>query len=317
MINLIEQTSYNRDQIKSKLAPTLLADDGPIKRFSSAREPRVLLKPNFVMPAPKSDASTTHPDFYMAIAELLIAAGVKVGIGESPAFGSCASALKAHGVIEQCRQYDIEVVEFRTAQVYVGVEGGGNYESLSIARELEDWDFVINLPKLKTHQQFTFTGASKNLYGCVTGKRKFVRHNQCANDPCRFAAMIRANAAKAKCLMHIGDGIDALHVKGPRGGVPYPLQRIIVADDYLEHDWLFCQLIGLDPRLTPLFAELSSGEIEGIADACSAIVNDPSFVVAKDFVHAPLIDISFQPWHVLRSAYRTLQYRLGSVETRS
>jgi len=314
MIQLHAHDNYHRSEIKALLYPVLSTYPELRARLDElpcpSRRLRVLLKPNFVVPAPRSDASTTHPEFYMAIAELLIELGCDVGIGESPAIGSCAGGLKAHGVYKECLERDIEIVEFKSTQEIAGVSEQASWQTLTIAAELRDWDMIINCPKLKTHQQFTFTGATKNLYGCVTGKRKFFRHNQCGNDPRRFASMIRANADAANCLLHIGDGIDAMHVKGPRGGRSFPLQRILIANDHLLHDWLFCHLIGLQPQRTPLFADLPSADVDRLTMDCAAVLNDPCFRVAEDFIHAPLIDISFQPWHLLRSGWRTLRYRL-------
>ena len=126
----------------------------------------------------------------MAVADYLIDHGKDVTIAESPAFGSCQMALRFHGVIKECRQKGIKYFTFSKASSFEGVEDSKQFGELTIAKELQDYDGLINLPKLKVHQQFVFTGAAKNLYGCVTGKRKFYRHNVCKNDPVRFAHMI-------------------------------------------------------------------------------------------------------------------------------
>lgn len=305
MLQLISQDRYDRQSIKQQL-DSLVSDQHLVKAISGRR--RVLLKPNFVMPAPRHDASTTHPEFYLAVAELLIDRGFHVGIGESPAIGSCRAALKAHDVLEECDHLGVEVVEFKGVQKYDGVESDKRYGQLTIAQELDSWDSLINLPKLKTHQQFTFTAASKNLYGCVTGKRKFLRHNLCANDPVRFGSMILANANRAACALHIGDGITAMHVKGPRNGQPFPLHGIIVAQDHLAHDWLFCLMTGLDPMSTPLFRAASAQEREAARAQAELIAAGDGFQIAGDFEHAPLIHISFSPWAIARSGFRTLRH---------
>lgn len=306
VIRLLQQTRYHRAEIKTALRP-VLEELALLDKLKNRR--RVLLKPNFVVPAPRDDASTTHPELYMAVAELLLEAGFAVGIGESPAFGSCTRALKAHGVLEECRERGIEVVEFTQHRAYAGLEDEKHYRELNIAGELQDWDAVINLPKLKAHQQFTFTAAAKNLYGCVAGKRKFFRHNVCGNDPVRFARMILANAAEADCVLHIGDGIQAMHVKGPRGGRSFPLGKIIVADDYLAHDWLFCRLTALEPLSTPLFQAASDSAARRAEEACRDIVAADDFQPADDFIHARLTDISFSPRLVVRSAWRMVKYK--------
>ena len=114
MLKLLEQSSYNRQEIKSLLTQTFLELGGLEKLLKGHK--KVLLKPNFVMPEEADGCSTTHPDFYMSIAELLLESGCDVGIGESPAFGSCAKSLKFHKVYEECLERGIEVVEFKKNQ---------------------------------------------------------------------------------------------------------------------------------------------------------------------------------------------------------
>jgi uncharacterized protein (DUF362 family) len=274
-----------------------------------ARGTSVLLKPNFVMPSAPHDPSTTHPDFYMSIAHVLKDAGFDVGIGESPAFGSCEAALRRHGVLEECKHHGIDVVEFRGSRTVVGVEHDEAYTTLTIARELSAWSSLINLPKLKTHKQLVFTGATKNLYGCVTGKRKFFRHNLCKNDPVRFARMIIANARAANAVLHIADGIEAAHVTGPRGGVPYALRTVLVGDEPLALDWAFCLATGLQPGTTPLFQALESQAREQAAAAARAVLH--GIEPETDFVHAKLIHVSFGPIAVLRSFARSVRQRYG------
>lgn len=309
MLSIHSVSDYDRGAITT-LIGRLLDEAGDTERLR-ARGRRVLLKPNFVMPAPRHDTSTTHPDVYMGIADALIARGFAVGIGESPAFGTCAGALKAHGVFDECRERAIEVVEFRDARVSPGVAGDRHFERLTIARALDEWDSLINVPKVKTHRQFAFTGATKNLYGAVVGKRKFMRHNLCANDPVRFARMILANARAVDPVLHIGDGIEAMHVVGPRGGAPFALGALIIADDPLAHDLAMCHLIDLEPESTPLFLALGEARLTALRDEYRAVLADSPLSPAGGFVHAPLIHISFSPMAVARSALRTLRYRFA------
>jgi uncharacterized protein (DUF362 family) len=308
MIQLFQQQKYDRVEI-TRIFEEIFADTGKAMALIQGKG-KILLKPNFVLPEAKEGGSTTHPDFYMALATFLQTKGFKVGIGESPAFGSCRKALKFHGVLEECLASGIEVVEFKSNEVYEGVPDISSYNQLTITAELQDWDAIINLPKIKVHQQFMFTGATKNLYGCVTGRRKFIRHNFCKNDPVRFAKMVIANAEKASCVLHIGDGIEAMHVKGPRGGELYPLGRVIVSDDYLLHDWLMSQLINLDPRTTPLFQAVPSKVIDELIEECESVMESACFSVAQNFIQANRIDISFSPWHLLRSGWRSMKFKM-------
>jgi uncharacterized protein (DUF362 family) len=307
MLTNVEVQYYDREKLQ-QIFTELFRQHGWLARLRE-RGTRVLLKPNFVMASAPGNTSTTHPDFYMALAQMLIAQGFTVGIGESPAFGSCTGALRAHGVLEQALAGGIEVVEFSKVQTYAGVVDERFYRELSVAAELDDWDSVINLPKLKTHRQFVFTGATKNLYGCVVGKRKFFRHNVCGNDPVRFARMVIANAMQVNCVLHIADGVESMHVNGPRGGAPYLLGQILASPDPLLLDWTFCKMVGLEPNTTPLFAALDTHRQEQLHRAWARHCQD--LPVVSDFIHAPFMHISFSPWALARSCVRSIRHGLG------
>ncbi|MEN9359347.1 MAG: hypothetical protein RL095_882 [Verrucomicrobiota bacterium] len=306
-LDQISLHSYERQGLKAALL-RLLAPHGGLAALAPGK--RVLLKPNFVMPEKPEDPSCTHPDFYMAVAELLLEEGRAVSIGESPAFGSCEKGLRMHGVYDECRSRGIGIVEFSGSRKFEGVAGDSWYEELSVAGELRDFDAVINLPKLKVHQQFVLTGAVKNLYGCVVGRRKFLRHNLCDNDPRRFARMIIANADAVAATLHLGDGIVAMHIKGPRGGRPYPLGQILLAQDPYAHDWLQALLMDHQPHALPLFQALDPARLEAARAAAEALFHERGLKPATSLVPSFRTDISFSPRAILRSAWRLLKFKL-------
>ena len=68
---------------------------------------------------------------------------------------------------------------------------------------------------------------------------------------------------------------------------------------------------GLDPHATPLFRALPARRRHDVEAACRALLERGAPAPAQDFRHAPQIHISFSPWAMLRSGYRTLRYRLA------
>ncbi len=46
------------------------------------------------------------------------------------------------------------------------------YKSIDISRAFFDVDYIINMPKLKTHGFAHYTGAVKNLFGAMPGLSK-------------------------------------------------------------------------------------------------------------------------------------------------
>ena len=52
----------------------------------------------------------------------------------------------------------------------------GMEETMYIAKPYMEADVVINLPKYKTHSAGIYTGAVKNVFGCIPGLRKAKYH---------------------------------------------------------------------------------------------------------------------------------------------
>ncbi len=303
-------TEYDRQAVKTAIDDALRTL--PQDPLDACRT--VLLKPNFIVPEDHRKASTTHPEFYLAAAELLLDAGKAVTIADSPAFGSTGMCIRAHKARAECRRLGVNILNLRRSRRIDGVPKHPHYGTLSIAADLERFDAVVNLPKLKVHGQFVFTGATKNLFGCVVGKRKAYRHFRSQNCLEGFARMIHATAAAVNPVLNLGDGIAALHKNGPRNGEPYPLETVVVSDSYLEFDWYFARRIGLDPATTPLFRVVPKGRRQQLEAACKDLFTDPAFTVPDDFVPAPPNPIEFTLGRVVRSVWKSIRTRSLTAE---
>ena len=75
-------------------------------------------------------------------------------------------------------------------------------ETMYIAKPMFDADVVINLPKLKTHSAQIFSGAVKNVFGCIPGLRK-AKYHKMAPDPSEFGHIICDIHKATKIQLHI------------------------------------------------------------------------------------------------------------------
>ncbi|MDH4319493.1 MAG: DUF362 domain-containing protein, partial [Desulfobulbaceae bacterium] len=118
---------------------------------------RVLLKPNLIS-VKHGTLACTEAAFILAVAELFVEKGIKVSLGDSPAFGTAHHALGKLGIVEPLHRLGVEIVEFKKA---VPVELASGVR-LGIAREVLESDFMINIPRVKAHGQLRMTMAVKN-----------------------------------------------------------------------------------------------------------------------------------------------------------
>lgn len=298
------QNTYHLSQVKERLEGAISLLGGWNALLGGRR--RILLKPNLVVAGPPEQGHTTHPAFILAVAELLLDHGFQAGVGDSPGTGSAQQVLHGLGLLPELARRGVEVVNFQgnlpLAQPVPG------YPGIGLARQLQDWDGLINLPKLKSHRQSLVTGATKNLFGCLAGKKKVLFHFLSGNDLIGFLGMVQALGQEAGALLHLADGIAALHKGGPIHGEIFPLGSILASQDPLLLDYWFARRIGLEPSQVPLFQAVGvpePGELQG----------DPLSPVAG-FVLPPLIDIRFNLPRLAQSYVKGLmsQFRVKPQE---
>lgn len=114
-------------------------------------------------------------------------------------------------------------------------------KKLKVPKIIEEADLLVSVPKIKTHDLCTFTGALKNQYGCNPYPRKTIYHKHLDDVIVDFNLIFRPDVI-------IVDGIVAMEGhKGPTEGVPIRMNTLIFGRDPVAVDHLICRLIGIDP----------------------------------------------------------------------
>lgn len=100
-------------------------------------------------------------------------------------------------------------------------------------------DFIINIPKIKTHAEAIMSSVMKNLVGCVIGQEKRKVHSDLARNIIRLNEVIKPD-------LHIVDGIIAMEGNGPGDGKPRKLGIIIAGHNPFLVDLTITKLVGLN-----------------------------------------------------------------------
>jgi len=242
-VSLVICDSY--DELKVYSAVKQAVDNlGGIEKFVSKDE-KILLKPNFLYPAPEEKCITTHPSVIKAAIKILADGGYTFKCGDSPANGSCESAFEKLGLDKSC-----------IAPMNKGAEKDG----FLFATDVLEADAIIGLCKMKTHALERITGAVKNMYGLIYGKQKALGHVSYPNAS-SFAKMLTQIHKASPQRLHIMDAVMAMEGNGPASGRPAQMNMILASADSVALDTVFCYLINLDPALVPTN---SFGYVEGI-----------------------------------------------------
>ncbi len=262
-VSLLSVNSY--DDIKQHINKSIDLIGG----FSSivSNSDKVLLKPNFITARPPEAAVNTHPEFIAATAEILLDYGCKVTIGDSPGIGSGKEVAKKLGLFERLSKHNVEFIDFEEsvlADINDDYLEKRNFKHIHIAKELENFDKVINLPKLKSHAQMGITLATKNLFGCIVGRQKGQWHFSAGRDLLTFARLIVEIALIVNASVHILDGVWGMDGNGPTNGRKRNTNVILSSQNSIALDRIVIELIGKKPSQFPIFEAAKDMGLYGI-----------------------------------------------------
>lgn len=213
---------------------------------------RVLLKPNLLSAHQPEQRVTTDPEVVRSVACLVLEAGGRPFIGDSPSLEPFSRVAEKTGMTEIAHKLGIEIVELNQP-ILVSLPDSAMFRKLEIASQALKADVVINLPKLKTHSQMLFTFAVKNLFGTIVAQRKAEWHHMAGVDRDTFASLHLDIYLTVKPAINILDGVWGMEGYGPTNGSPRRINLIAAAVDAVALDVGICHLVGVPLRLFPLY----------------------------------------------------------------
>ncbi|MCL5105706.1 MAG: DUF362 domain-containing protein [Armatimonadetes bacterium] len=249
MVSVVRCEGYEPEGVKAAVREALtLAELDDVVRPGQ----RALLKPNLLSTRLPEEAVTTHPTLVRALGSIAAERGASVSIGDSPPFAGESAAKYARlcertGMSEVAAELGVPIVRFEEDVAAVANPQGKFYRSFEVARAVIEADIVINIPKLKTHGLTAFSGAIKNIFGCVPGIRKGLFHVQSAEDRTVFAQMLVDLATAIRPAMHVMDAVVAMEGEGPNAGYPKTVGLILASSDPVALDAVACRIVGMDP----------------------------------------------------------------------
>lgn len=228
---------------------------------------RVFLKPNMVEYEPGT-AINTNPLVVIGAAVAFKAAGAAdVIIGEGPGHRRDTEYLITRtGLYDHLREHRIRFIDLNQDDVrdtplgsrYMGLA------QLALPAELLAADFIVSMPKLKTHHWAGMTASMKNFFGAVPGAvygwpKNILHVHGIDNSIVDLNATIRPH-------LSIVDAVTAMEGDGPIMGKPRQLGMIAIGRDLAAVDATCARVIGLNPDLIPYLRE-SAKFLGNIADS--------------------------------------------------
>jgi len=221
---------------------------------------KILLKPNLVEPQANTIHINTHPLIVRGAAEAFLSLGAdRVTVAEGP--GHCHDTLRTleeSGMADVLLEDRIPFVDLNCDDVYT-IRNKGGYSSLKtltfpVALAQADW--IVSMPKLKTHHWAGVTLSMKNMFGVMPGRfygwPKNVLHyagiNQCILD---INTTVRPHFA-------IVDGIVGMEGDGPIMGSPKHAGVLVMGRNFVAVDATCTRIMGFNPKKVPYLAAASN-----------------------------------------------------------
>ncbi|MBN2589267.1 MAG: DUF362 domain-containing protein [Sedimentisphaerales bacterium] len=302
IVTLTKCDDYSEDTVNECLQKHFELQGG-LEKFIS-RGDTVLLKPNFLAPRPRNEAVQTDPAVIIGIARLLKDFGAKPFVGDSPAWGNVYTCAKALELEEPLKKLDVPIIQLNKPKNY---SIGPKNTKVGISRVALKADAIINLPKFKSHQQLKATFAIKNMFGCVSGKRKALMHFIKGNSEYEFCEFLIDIYKLLNPVLTIIDAITVMDGSGPIHGRARPLGWLAGGSDPIAIETVCSKLINIEPETLPII-QTSKQLNFGCSDFNEIKILGDEFPenVCTDFRPAQLIPIKFSLPRICKSVSKQM-----------
>lgn len=214
----------------------------------NVRGKSVLLKPNIVEYIPGKPVNTDSQLIGAAAEAFLRLEAARVTIAEGPGHHRDTDLLVYEtGLREQLKPRSIRFVDLNRDEL-IKTQLQANYSGLDhlwLPRTVLESDFIVSMPKVKTHHWTGVTLSMKNMFGIIPGSRygwpKNILH--WAGIP----ESILDICATVRPQFVIADGIIAMKGDGPLNGTETRLNQLVFSDDPVSADIACVEALGFNP----------------------------------------------------------------------
>ena len=241
----------------------------------------VIIKPNLVAPRPPETGATTDPRICRVIADMVRERGARPIMAESSFVGLDTEEVIRTAGYDKLREDGYEVVNLKekgTEIVTVPVPQGVAIDEVSLPKIVVDADAIVDVPKMKTHDQSGVTLAVKNMKGVLPDvwKRRFHHTYGVFQSTADLLTVVKP------CLTVV-DGIVAMQGIGPAMGEALEMDLVIAGQDAVAVDAVVSSVMGFELHECGCVRE-AAGRAIGVGDLSDIdVVGEPISNVKRRF----------------------------------
>ncbi len=201
---------------------------------------KVFIKPNlcskYYIPG-----AVTNPQVLFHLVSLLRDRAEEVIVGESNGYNYCGNdALAMTGVKKIVEKAGGKTINLSEDEI-VKVQNSKTLflKNFSLPKTLVEADSIVDVPVMKTHEFATYSGAIKNLFGCIPDDRRIFFHP-------KFSMVLHDLIVLLEPNFVVMDATVSMEGNGPNRGIAIPMNLILASSDLLAMDKLCCEIMGIN-----------------------------------------------------------------------
>jgi len=201
---------------------------------------RILVKPN-LSHFEYLTGVVTDPELTHDLVSLLRDKTEEVIVAESEGFNySCEAAFKQTGMEDAVKRAGGTVLNLSDDQVVeVKFARSSTVKHLFLPKTALEADAVVDLPMMKTHEFMLYSGAIKNLFGCIPSNKRIYLHPYLPEVLHQLYMLLKPQLT----IMDARVGIEG---NGPTKGKPVPMNLILTGTDALATDIIAMNVMKLN-----------------------------------------------------------------------
>jgi uncharacterized protein (DUF362 family) len=223
------------DSIESGLKDALKAAD-----WQRHIRGKVFIKPNLCSKN-YIPGAVTNPQVLFYLVGLLRDRVEEVIVGESNGYNYCCDgALKMTGVKKIVNKAGGKIMNLSNDET-VRIRNSKTFllRNFTLPKTLVEADSLVDVPVMKTHEFTTYSGAIKNLFGCIPDDRRIFLHPN-------FDMALHDLLILLKPKFVVMDATISMEGNGPNRGIAIPMNLILASNDLLATDKLCTEIMGIN-----------------------------------------------------------------------
>ena len=202
---------------------------------------KIFVKPNMSHPE-YVPGVVTSPALLRELVGLLRDDNEEVIVGESNGFNySCRSAFKKTGIENAVKKAGGTVIDLSEDKlVKVKFQRNNSHvKKLFLPKTVLEADAIVDLALMKTHEWAIYSGAIKNLFGCVPSNKRIYLHPYLSEVFYRLYTILKPQ-------LTVMDARVAIEGNGPTKGNPVKMDLMLTSNCALATDVVAAKIMGLN-----------------------------------------------------------------------